>query len=726
MRATARDGGLPYERAILAAVFGLLLSLTAVPSQAASDDEEGAADGVALYLVTLRGPGTAGHRGNTPDGVVAARMLALHDAVLASVGAGDPVYRWTTALNGVAVELTEEQATALVADDRVALVEENVVHDLADAGGVREPQRPPQPDHRRPFDRTPTGGAGVVIGFVDTGIDPDSPAFFPAASLTAPPRRFRGNCTAAPEDSTWAESDCSAKIVGAQYFVEGFGSDEVTSSANLSPRDSHGHGTEVASIAAGASDVSARFAGRAIDRFSGVAPQSHIAVYKACWTAPDPSDDGCASADLVAGIDQAVADGVDVLNLAVTGPSATIDTVERALLGAAEAGVVVTAAAGNDGTSSFAAHPVPWVMTVGASDSAERVGAVTGRSLSRLTGAMAATAPVGPALLVRGADVAADGVSRRRARVCAPDSLDAGRVRGRVVLCERGVVPRVAKSAAVKLADGVGMVLINTSINTSINTRGGSVDPDLHAVPTVHLPASAGRALLRWAERTTRPVIRLSPVEAREITPRLAPFSSGGDPTWSVMKPDLVAPGTGILAASAGGWRIVTGTSAATAHVSGLAADLLARGADPAETRSALMTSATPDAGPTPLRAGAGHARPTHRPAMAYLVEPRHFRGWLNGHRADLNLPQALMRPGRLVIRRTITNTGSDPLWITARRSGFHSLVQVSPAAGLVRPGKALTFTLRLPAAPSKTDSGYVEWRSGSGDVVRLPVVITR
>ena len=74
--------------------------------------------------------------------------------------------------------------------------------------------------------------------------------------------------------------------------------------------------------------------------------------------APDPADDGCATADLVTAIDQATRDGVDVLNLSVGGP-AGFDTVERALLGAAEADVVVVAAAGNAGDRAFAAHASP-------------------------------------------------------------------------------------------------------------------------------------------------------------------------------------------------------------------------------------------------------------------------------------------------------------------------------------------------------------------------------
>lgn len=697
--------------AVVAAVVATGLT-AAAPTRADAGDGDGEST---LHLVTLRGPGTAGHRGEAPAAEVARRMLALQATVLDSVDAGAPVYQWTTALNGFAVELTEDQHAVLVADDRVALVEDNAVRALAGTvGAPSEPQAPVRPRGSRA-----AGGAGTVIGFVDTGIDPASPAFSEVSTLGPAPRRYTGSCTDAPDDDSWDDTDCSEKVVGAQFYVAGFGSDQLRSASALSPRDTDGHGTAAASIAAGAADVAVRSGRHRPGRFSGIAPRARVAIYKACWSAPDPADDGCATADLVTAIDQATADGVDVLNLAASGPPGTIDTVERALLGATEAGVVVTAAAGNDGTEAYAAHPSPWVITVGASTSAQQVGAVVAQDGPRLEGAMAATAPVGPAPLVLGADAVAVGADPADARVCAPGSLDASAVDRAIVVCERGAVARVEKSRAVRLADGAGMVLVNTAA--------GSTDADLHAVPTVHLSAADGRALIAWARDRSRPLVRLVAIGEERAPARVARFSSGGDPTWPVLKPDLVAPGTSVLAATTGGWAVISGTSAATAHVSGVAALLLARpGSTPDQVRSALLTSTVPVGGPPGLRAGTGQARISRIPPMAYLVDPRHFRGWLTGHRSDLNLAQVLLSTGRLVARRTITNTGHRPLWLTTHLTGFDSAVRVSPSAGLVRPGRSLTFRISLPAAPRTTDSGTVAWHSAAGDESRLAVVITR
>ena len=161
--------------------------------------------------------------------------------------------------------------------------------------------------------------------------------------------------------------------------------------------------------------------------------------------------------------------------------------------------------------------------------------------------------------------------------------------------------------------------------------------------------------------------------------------------------------------------------------MSGVAAVLLGRpGNTPAEVRSALLTSTTSVGRHYGLRAGTGQVRVSPVPPLAYLVDPRQYRGWLVGRRADLDLPQALMRTGRLVVRRTITNTGHRPLWLTAHLRGFDSPVLVSPSAGLLRPGRTLTFRISLQNAPRTTDTGTVVWHTHDGDETRLAVVITR
>ena len=674
-----------------------------------------------LYLVTLDGPGTSGlQHGLVPRALQRLRLERQQDELLAEVGSAAPVYRWTTALNGVAVRLTRGQAATLAADPQVALLERNAVRRLtgepAPSGGFAGS------GHRR-------GGAGTVVGVVDSGIWPDNPLFAAVPRLGRAPHDFHGTCQVG---DGWDPGRCNRKLVGARWFVDGFGVDRVRASSSLSPRDDDGHGSQMASIAAGNNGVSVLVHGQRLGSYGGIAPQARIAVYKACWTAPDPTDDGCATADLVTAIDRATRDGVDVLNLSVGGPT-SFDTVERALLGAAESDVVVVAAAGNRGDRAFAAHPGPWVTTVGSTTGVVRRGRVQLGSGPSLTGAMASSRGVGPARVVIGGRVAAPGASRAQARVCSPGSLDAARVRGAIVLCERGTIGRVDKSAAVDEADGVGMVLANPGP--------GSVDADFHSVPTVHLDRGAATTMRHWLAEHPHGRVSLRPVGVDHPPARLTPWSAGGDPTAGTLKPDVVAPGVGLLGAVPPTvrdtrWDFVSGTSAATAYTSGTAALLRSRHRWSASVvRSVLATTAAPvSEASSVLHGGAGRVRstPQARPGVVYAVQPQDYRAWLDGSiRADrLNTPSLLIHDDETAVARTITNIGRRALYFSSAASGFtrHD-VEVRPAAVRLAPGESARFTVRVVhqgVGVHPLDDGWVTWRGGNGSQARIPVLISR
>ena len=693
---------------------GLIVALVGSAPPAPADDTTGATD-TALHLVTLERPGTAGYDGRLSVRAYRTTLTKLQDSLLAEVGV-EPVYRWTTALNGFAAELTDDQAGLLRSDPRVRLVEENAVRRVA---GTRVSSPPMAPVRS-------SGGAGVVVGVVDTGIWPESPLFASSADLGRSPRPFRGTCQTG---EGWDTDSCNSKLVGARWFVHGFGRDRLRSSSSLSPRDDHGHGTEMASIVAGNARVSVQARGQRSTRFSGLAPQARLAVYKACWTAPDPVDDGCATADLVTAIDRATRDRVDVLNLAVAGPP-EFDTVERALLGAAEGNVVVVGAAGNRGRQAYAAHPSPWALSVGGTTGAQRLGDVVLGGGAPVTGAMASSHPVGPARLVLAEEVAARGATKREARLCTPGSLDASRTVDAVVLCRRGGIGRTAKSDAVRQADGIGMVLVNT--------RPGTVEADLHAVPTVHLRRSAAADLIALHADRPRARVSLRPLPTERTPAKVAHWSAPGDPTATLVKPDLVAPGTGVLGAvppavRGARWDFASGTSAATAWTSGVAAQLIARtGWDADRTRSALVTSALPVAGNTSiLYGGAGRPRAerAERPGLAYLAGPHDYRRWLEGtlHR-DLNTPSILLTDHDET-RRTVTNVSHRTSYFSVRVSGFaiHD-VSVTPLALRVAPGESATFRVDVsgPSHAHPLDDGWITWRGADGTRARIPVVLSR
>ncbi len=698
--------------AAAAALCGTLLG-PAAPTAAALGGEPAPP---ALYLVTLDQRALV-HRAD--DRGLRQRLERSQDAVLAAVDAPPPLYRWTSALNGMAVKLTGQQAHDLATVPGVATVEQNSVRTLAGSvGPTTSATALGHPGSRR-------GGAGVVIGIVDSGLDPDSPLFAAVPDLGRAPGHFHGSCETS---STWPVGACNRKVVGARWFVAGFGSSAVRSSSSMSPRDDDGHGTLVASVAAGNSGVSVKVGSQRLGAYSGTAPQARLAVYKACWAAPDPDHDGCATADLVTAIDRATADGVDVLNLSIAG-GAPFDTVDRALLGATVGGATVIGAAGNEGRSRFAAHPSPWVTSVGAFTGRIRGGRLALGSGPVLHGAMSSKRTVSGRLVLAG-DIAAPDARVRDARLCLPGSLDAAQAAGAVVLCERGGIGRVDKSQTVALADGVGMVLANG--------RGNDLHADFQQVPTVHLSRADADLARAWQRTHSLGEVTLSPGEAVGGAPELTAWSAPGNPRGDLVKPDVTAAGVDVLGAipatddTGARWNHFSGTSAAAAKVTGQAALLRSRHPawSPARVHSALLTTARAVAGDaSPLHQGAGRTRTeaASRPGLVYDLPVRDYERYLAGRvrGRNLNLP-SLKLDGAGIVRRTLTSVAHRARYYSVRTTGFtEHRVRVTPAAIRIGPGERRTFRVVVTGPLSRTvDTGWVVWRGTDGTRVRIPVVI--
>ena len=164
---------------------------------------------------------------------------------------------------------------------------------------------------------------------------------------------WHGKCTPGEE---FVASDCNQKLIGAQWFNEGWGGDAGVE-ANMpweftSARDFGGHGTHTASTAGGNNGVPTTGAASVFGSISGIAPHARIAMYKALWAVTTTSGSGTTS-DLVAAIDQAVADGVDVINYSISGTSTNFrDPVEISFMYAAAAGIFVAESAGNSGPAT--------------------------------------------------------------------------------------------------------------------------------------------------------------------------------------------------------------------------------------------------------------------------------------------------------------------------------------------------------------------------------------
>src|SRR5205085_7982616 len=161
-----------------------------------------------------------------------------------------------------------------------------------------------------------------------------------------------------------------------------------------------------------------------------------------------------------------------------------------AFLGASDAGVFVATSAGNDGPgASTVGTPAaaPWVTTVAAENEARTFAATATVSggVGTISGAsVTAALPVG-AQIVDAANSGAAGAATADAERCFPDSLDSAKVTGKVVLCQRGVNPRIEKSLVVKNAGGVGMILYNAD-------PAQDTDTDIHYVPAIHVSNADG------------------------------------------------------------------------------------------------------------------------------------------------------------------------------------------------------------------------------------------
>lgn len=536
-------------------------------------------------------------------------------------------HKYTAAINGFSADLTAEQAVKLAKDPAVLMVAPDTENapdysttdflKLSGASGL----------WNTTFGGQENAGKGVVVGVIDSGYTPSNPFFAgddvqplngepqvgvpyrtadgKIAMLKSDGDTFVGDCQKGQgSGATFDGRDCNSKVLSARYFADDFlkyvAPQNRAPEELISPVDVGSHGTHTASTAAGNANVHANLGATDMGITSGVAPAAKVSVYKVCWEDDNPDTGGCYSSASVAAINQAILDGVDVLNYSISGStSTTTDPVALAFLSAASAGIFVAASAGNSGpTASTVNHGAPWLTTVAASSfSTELQGTVEFEDGSKFRGASLMAAPVPASNVVLAANAAAAGASSPE--LCASNALDPAKVAGKIVVCDRGVVDRVAKSAEVKRAGGIGMILVNLSTS--------SEDLDRHSVPTVHVNPPATQQIKD--KITANPAIKVALVN-KDTTglpvapqPQVAGFSSRGPllATGSdLLKPDVAAPGVAVLAGvspiGSGGdqFGMMSGTSMAAPHVAGFGALILARNPNwsPATVKSAMMTTA--------------------------------------------------------------------------------------------------------------------------------------
>lgn len=549
--------------------------------------------------------------------------------------------RYTTAINAISVEMTQEQAKTMARLPHVKHIERSINYELhTDVG----------PQHigagaawgGNLGDGVEYKGEGIVVGIIDTGINSDHISFADIGGdgydHTNPLGSgvYLGDCAKA-EFATM----CNDKLIGIRSYpgiTDDYDDDEYQAPGweywmtrewirPANGEDYNGHGSHTASTVAGnvVYDAPLQFAsygngdgqdtGFTFSQVSGVAPHANIIAYQVCGL------NACPGEVMLAGIEDAIGDGVDAINFSIGGMEQLPwnSSIEMAFLSAREAGISVAVSAGNSGDNGYGSenmgssdHTSPWLLSVAATNHGRMVD-VTDNVMNGFSG--------GDPLMAPPSEMTGTGLSTPYTAniVLAPiDNVScdlpvaAGTyTMGEIVVCKRSDQPRAAKSDNVASGGAGGFVLYNEAEWGD----GSNVVNDIYSLPMMHIDAytafydywRGGTPLLDWLATGSGHMATINGTSiSSSIDPdqvdMLAPFSSRGpSQTYSGhLVPGISAPGVDVYAAwsdehpfdaqpQSQDWNIISGTSMASPHIAGAMA--LIRQARPEWTATQLQSA---------------------------------------------------------------------------------------------------------------------------------------
>ncbi|CAH8360517.1 unnamed protein product [Eruca vesicaria subsp. sativa] len=677
-------------------------------------------------------------------------MSILQEVTGESSIEGRLVRSYKRSFNGFAARLTESEMERVAKMDGVVSVFPSKMHKIQTTGswdfmGLKD---------GKSTKRNLGVESDTIIGVIDTGVWPESESFSDKG-FGPPPKKWKGVC------SGGANFTCNNKLIGARDY------------AGKGVRDTIGHGTHTASIAAGNAVADISFFGIGNGTVRGAVPASRIAVYNVCLI------NGCTSEAILSAFDDAIADGVDLITLSIDGAITSFEE-EPSTIGAFHAmakGVLTVNSADNSGPfPGYVSSLAPWIFTVAASNTnrgfVNKVVLGNGKTLEgKSVNAFDLKGKKYP--LLYGKSAALPACSTDSAKECNARCLDESLVKGKILVCANSDGASIAQSMG-----AVASIILSSKDYASI-----------HAIPFSALSPDDFDSLISYINSTSSPEAAVLKSETifNQTAPKVAYFSGRGPNSIAsdILKPDITAPGVEILAAYSHvaslippskhendtrrvNYAVLAGTSMSCPHVAGVAAYVKTFYPEwsPSMIKSAIMTTAWPmnangtGVASTEFSYGAGHVDPIAalNPGLVYELDKADYIAFLCGMnfnvttlkiiageavtcsenilQRNLNYPSMSAKLSRsnssftVTFNRTVTNVGAPNSTYKCKVLAGHGStlsVKVSPSVlSMKSMNEKQSFTVTVSGSnldPELPSSASLIWFDGTHNV-RSPIVV--